>query len=282
MRDGEFVGRAAETSDEAWNAVEAIGKTTKRRTKPHLSSEGLGTCLKARAQTSGEGRRGPRLRESGDVDSALTVAKTLAASYEILYGQHAPTEPRAAVAEWDERRLPIRSGTQRPWGVHAQLMEDFRLKVERTRVIVPDTGGRLGGKHSGEVAIEAARLAKAAGKPVSLLWTRAEEFAWAYFLPAAACEARAGLVGEKIAGWDFTAYNPGTAGIETPYAVLNVHAQYFPRDSPVREGSYSGIGATGNNFAPKVFMDEVAGAAALDPLEFLLANLDDKRLSNVL
>ena len=48
------------------------------------------------------------------------------------------------------------------------------------RVIVPDTGSGYGGKHTGEAAIEAARLARAAGKPVKLVWTREEEFTWAY------------------------------------------------------------------------------------------------------
>ena len=282
VRDGDFVGCAARTSFEARNALEAIGETAKWRTTAHPSVEGLGAYLKGHAQTSGGGRRGPRRRESGDVDAVLKTAKTLKGAYEIPYVQHAPMEPRAAVAEWDGRQLTVWTGTQRPFGVREQLMEAFRLTAEQTRVIVPDTGGGFGGKHTGEVAVEAARLAKAAAKPVSLRWTRAEEFAWAYFRPAAAFEVQAGLDGEKIVAWDFTAYNPGTAGIQTPYAIRNVRTQYYPCDSPLREGSYRGIGATGNNFAREVFMDELAGAAGLDPLDFRLANLGDERLSNVL
>ncbi len=282
VRDGEFVGCAAETSYAARKAIEAIGKSAKWRSAAHPSSERLGAYLKERARTSGGGRRGPRQRESGDVDAALAASRNLAASYEIPYVQHAPMEPRASVAEWDERRLTVWIGTQRPFGVREQLMEAFRLTAQQARVIVPDTGGGFGGKHTGEVAIEAARLAKAAGKPVSLRWTRSEEFAWAYFRPAAAFETRAALDGEKIVAWDFTAYNPGTAGIGTPYAIPNVRTRYFPCDSPLREGSYRGIGATGNNFAREVFMDELADAAGLDPLEFRLANSNDERLSGVL
>ena len=55
-------------------------------------------------------------------------------------------------------------------------------------MIVPDTGSGYGGKHTGEAAIEAARLAKGAGKPVKLVWTREEEFTWAYFRPAGVIE----------------------------------------------------------------------------------------------
>ena len=282
VRDGEFVGFAARTSHEARDAMKACSETARWQSGPHPSSEELGTLLKARAQTSGGGRRGPRRRESGDVTAALARGTNLARSYEIPYVQHAPMEPRAAVAEWDDSRLTVWTGTQRPFGVRDQLAEAFRLRPEAVRVIVPDTGGGFGGKHTGEVAIEAARLAKAAGKPVSLRWTRAEEFVWAYFRPAAAFEVWAALNGTRIVAWDFTAYNPGTAAIETPYAIPHVRTQYFPCDAPLREGSYRGIGATGNNFAREVFMDELAAAAGVDPLEFRLENLADERMKAVL
>ena len=82
-----------------------------------------------------------------------------------------PLEPRAAVAEWKDGKLTVWTGTQRPFGVRGELASAFRIPEERVRVIVPDTGSGYGGKHTGEHAIEAARLAKAAGKPVKLVWT---------------------------------------------------------------------------------------------------------------
>ncbi len=87
-----------------------------------------------------------------------------------------PLEPRAAVAEWKDDRLTVWTGSQRPFGVQEELAEAFAIPKSKVRVIVPDTGSGYGGKHSGECAIEAARLAKAAGKPVKLVWTREEEF----------------------------------------------------------------------------------------------------------
>ncbi len=282
VRDGDFVGCAARTSFEARRAVEAVSKTAKWRTTPHPSSENLGAYLKEHSQTLGGGRRGPRRRERGNVDASLAIARTVNASYEIPYVQHAPLEPRAAVAEWKDGGLTVWTGTQRPFGVREQLRETFRLAPDQVRVIVPDTGGGFGGKHTGEVAIEAARLALAAGRPVSLRWTRSEEFAWAYFRPAAAFELQARIEGEKIVAWDAVTYNAGTAAIEPPYSIPNVRTEYLPCTSPLREGSYRGIGATGNNFAREVFMDELAAGAGLDPLEFRLANLDDDRLSAVL
>lgn len=83
---------------------------------------------------------------------------------------------RAAVAEWTDGKLTVWTGTQRPFGVRSELAEAFHIPEEKIRVIVPDTGSGYGGKHTGECAIEAARLARASGKPVKLVWTREEEF----------------------------------------------------------------------------------------------------------
>jgi isoquinoline 1-oxidoreductase len=102
-------------------------------------------------------------------------------------------EPRAAVAEWADGRLTVWTASQQPFGVRGELARAFRLTDDRVRVIIPDFGGGFGGKHSGECAVEAARLAKAAGAPVRLQWTRAEEFTWAVFRPAAVIDVEASL-----------------------------------------------------------------------------------------
>ena len=95
--------------------------------------------------------------------------------YTIAYIAHVPLEPRAAVAEWEGDKLTVWTGTQRPFGVRSELAQEFRIAEENARVIVPDTGSGYGGKHNGDAALEAARIAKAAGKPVKRNWTREEE-----------------------------------------------------------------------------------------------------------
>ena len=79
-----------------------------------------------------------------------------------------------------------------PFRVRGELASAFGLATDKVRVIVPDTGSGYGGKHTGEAAVEAARIAKAAKKPVKLVWTREEEFTWAYFRPAGVIESKAG------------------------------------------------------------------------------------------
>ncbi len=284
VRDGSFVGCAAATSRQAQQALDAMAQTAEWQTSDHPSSRELFSYLKQHAVREGAGRRGPRSRTKGSVQEGFSAAKRrLTATYQVPYIQHAPMEPRAAVAEWKDGKLTVWTGTQRPNGVQQQLTEAFRLADDKVRVIVPDTGGGFGGKHTGEVAIEAARMAKGAGCPVSLCWTREEEFAWAYFRPAGLFEVRAGMDGRgAIVAWEFTNYNAGTAALESPYNLPNTATQYFPSESPLREGSYRGIAATTNNYVREAFMDELAAEANVDPLEFRLLNLDDSRMEVVL
>jgi nicotinate dehydrogenase subunit B len=175
------------------------------------------------------------------------------------------------------------TGTQRPFGVRRELAEAFRLPEEKVRVIVPDTGSGYGGKHSGETAIEAARLARAAERPVKLVWTREEEFTWAYFRPAGVIEVSSGADAEgRLTAWEFHNWNSGASAIRTPYEVANQKIQFHPARSPLRQGSYRGLAATANHFAREVHMDELARAAKLDPVELRRRNLRDARVRAVL
>src|SRR5204863_5865913 len=140
-------------------------------------------------------------------------ARTFEASYRIPYIAHVPLEPRAAVAEWQDGKLTVWTGTQRPFGVRTELAEAFRMPEDRVRVIIPDMGSGYGGKHTGEQAIEAARLAKGAGKPVKLVYTRAEEFSWGYFRPAGVIDVKATVdPGGRLVSWEFDNFNSGNSG----------------------------------------------------------------------
>jgi isoquinoline 1-oxidoreductase len=202
--------------------------------------------------------------------------------YTVQYIAHAPLEPRAAVAEWDGDKVTVWTGTQRPFGVRDELMQAFHLSPAQVRVIQPDMGSGYGGKHTGEAALEAARLAKAAGKPVKVEWTRREEMTWAYFRPAGLIEIKAGARRDgTLVAWEHHNYNSGPAAIGTPYAVENQLIQFHPTNSPLRQGSYRGLAATANHFARETHMDAMAYAAKMDPLDFRKKNLTDSRLRAV-
>lgn len=275
VNEGGFVACTAPTSYAARAAVAAIA--AKWETEPHPASKELFSVLKQTAKK-------PREQARGDLAAGLAAAtKRLEGMYRVPFIQHAPMEPRAAAAEWVDGKLTVWTGTQNPFGVKQQLQQAFKLPPEKVRVIVPDTGGGFGGKHTGEVAIEAAKLAEQAGKPVSLRWTRAEEFMWAYFRPAGLFEITAGIDDEgRLTAWDYANYNAGTAAMESPYKIANSRTRYFTTDSPLREGSYRGIAATANHFARECFMEELSTEAGLDPVEFRLRNIENPRLRDVL
>lgn len=226
----------------------------------------------------------PRVRSKGSLQEGLAAAhRTVRATYEIAYIQHAPMEPRAAVAEWQDGQLTVWTGTQQPQRVRRDLADAFHLPEDRVRVIVPDTGGGFGGKHTGEVAVEAARLSKAAARPVSLRWTREEEFPWAYFRPAGLIEMQAGLAADgHLLAWDFTNFNSGASALESPYEIPHTHERFCYSEPPLREGSYRALAATANTFARESFMDELATTVKVDAFEYRLTHLRNERLRAVL
>jgi isoquinoline 1-oxidoreductase len=280
VREGSFVGFAAPSSHRAALALQAAASTATWKSTPQpVSNDNLFEHLRARAK-----RADARVEQKGSVEAALGTSDRVAReSYQVAFIQHAPMEPRAAVAEWSGDRLTVWAGCDGPFRAQQALSEALGVPRDRVRVIVPDMGGGFGGKHTANAAIEAARLARAAGRPVSVTWTREEEFTWAYCRPAALVECRGGLDAKGIlVAWEFESINPGGAAVGTPYAVPNVRIASIGSESPLPQGSYRCLGATANNFARESFMDELAAAAKADPLEFRLAHLENARLRAVL
>jgi len=281
VHDGDFVGVAAPTVELASRAVASIAAEWK--SSPQPSRKELFEYLKQNPAASNGFERGGA-HKMGDVAAGLASADTHSEqTYTVAYIAHTPLAPRAAVAEWKDGKLSVWTGTQRPFGVRTELADAFHIPEDHVRVQMPDAGGGYGGKHTGECAIEAARLARAAGRPVKLVWTREEEFTWGYFRPAGVIEAKGGVRRDgTITAWEFHNYNSGSAAIGTPYDIPNQHIEFHATKSPLRQGSYRSLAAAENHFARESFMDELATLAKMDPLEFRLKNLKDERLRAVL
>jgi isoquinoline 1-oxidoreductase len=282
VRDGALIGVVAPTERAVARAAEAVvvdwlplrGQPSSETIYEHLRQTG--------AAGSGTGRGGGA--PAADVARARAgAARVFEASYRIPYIAHVPLEPRAAVAEWADGKVTIWCGSQRPFGVRTEVAQAFHLSEDQVRIIVPDMGSAYGGKHTGECAIEAARLSKAAGRPVKLVYTRAEEFMWGYLRPAGVIDVRAGIdAAGRLTLWEFDNWNSGNSGLQTPYAVTNRRETFHSADSPLRQGSYRGLAATANNYAREMHMDEVARALGVDAVQFRLAHLTDERLRAVL
>ena len=278
VHDGNFVGVTAPTVRLAERAVAALHAEWQSTLQP--SSEELYDYLKKNAE-GGESRGG---HTAGTMEKGLAEANLrLEQTYTVAYIAHVPLEPRAAVAAWRDGKLSVWTGTQRPFGVRGELAQAFRLPEDQVRVQMPDAGAGYGGKHTGEAAVEAARLAQSTPHPVKLVWTREEEFTWAYFRPAGVIEVTGGVETDGlITAWEFHNYNSGSAAIATPYEIPNQRVEFHTTKSPLRQGSYRSLAATANHFARESFMDELANLSKMDPLAFRLKNLKDARLSAVL
>jgi isoquinoline 1-oxidoreductase len=277
VRDGDFLGLAAADQPFAQHIAKTMTTRWKTSAEPQPDNATLFEHFRKHAR---EGRGRP----VGSVAEGFAAAdKTLEQTYTVAYIAHAPLEPRAAIAEWSNDKLTVWTGTQRPFGVRGELAEALHIPASRIRVIVPDTGSGYGGKHSGECAIEAARLALATKKPVKVVWTREEEFTWAYFRPAGVIDVKTGVKNDgKITAWEFHNYNSGSSGIQLKYDIANQNIQFHNTKSPLRQGSYRGLAATANHFAREVHMDELAALVKMDPVEFRLKNMKDERLRAVL
>jgi len=281
VHDRDFVGVAASSPEAASRAASAIRAEWKRQ--PQISNKELFDYLKKNPVEGSGPLESPFRRETGSVEKVSESADhRLQQSYLVNYIAHAPLEPRAALAQWSGDSLTVWTGTQRPFGVRSELAEAFRMPEERVRVLMPDTGSGYGGKHTGETAIEAARLARAAKRPVKIMWTREEEFTWAYFRPAGVIDVSSAVRNDgKMVSWEYHNYNSGAAGIATVYNVENQRIQFHPVRALLRQGSYRALAATANHFARESHMDELAHLVNKDPLEFRLKNLTNDRLRTV-
>jgi isoquinoline 1-oxidoreductase len=277
VKDGDFVGVVAQHSGTADKALKAIKAEWKFSPQPARSE--IFDYIRKHAEKNGNDQG-----SAGNVEKAFTAGEVKTEkSFTVDYIAHVPLEPRAGVAQWANNKLTVWTGTQRPFGVQEDLAEAFGIPKENIRVIQPDTGPGYGGKHTGEAGIEAARLAKGAGKPVKVVWTREEEFTWAYLRPAGVIDVRASATKDgTLTSWEFHNYNSGGSGIETPYEVANKKIQFHRMESPLRQGSYRGLAATANVFARESIMDDLALELKIDPLQFRLKNLKEQRMKNVL
>jgi nicotinate dehydrogenase subunit B len=287
VRDGAFVGVVAPDAAAARQAlgrIEARWQSADWDEPEPVTPAGLEAYLRAHP-AGGEGLRAPFEQDQGDAETALAAGPLRRdATYRAAYIAHAPLEPRSALAAWrSDGGLTVWTGTSTPFRARGELAAALGLPEDAVQVVVPDYGGGFGGKHGSVVALEAARLARAAGTPVHVQWTRQEEFQNAYLRPAAIIDVcgAAGPDGE-LTGWSFTNINSGAIGIVPPYRIPHQRLRFQPAVSPLPVGSYRALAATANSFARECHIDDLASATGTDPVQFRLRHLDDDRLAAVL
>lgn len=212
------------------------------------------------------------------------------ATYQTAYVAHAPMETHTAVAELVDGKLTAWIGTQSPFGARTRIAQTLGMDEKNVRIITPFIGGGFGGKSPIGQGVEAARLAQITGKPVMVVWTRAEEFFFDTFGPAAVVRVTSSMDDQgKITQWSHDVWAAGTRAAAMLYDVPDAKVTpYMGRGTPGADlhpfatGPWRAPGAGTNVFARESHIDIMAAAAKIDPLDFRLRNATDERLKRVL
>jgi nicotinate dehydrogenase subunit B len=284
VEEGDFVAVLHEHPDVAEQGLAKI-KAQFERPKTGVNDRNIFDHLLKSPPRPEIASQGGNLK-TGEKQASTVIAET----YFNSYVSHAPMEPHTAVADFDGKKLTVWASTQIPFRLKDLIAEQLGLSPDRVRVIAPYVGGAFGGKSASRQALEAARLAKHTGKPVQVAWSRAEEFYYDTFRPAAIVKIKSGLNrAGRIAFWDYNVYYAGMRGskqfYEIPHHREMVHGQWrgaAAKHHPFAVGPWRAPGNNTNTYARDLHLNLLASKAGADPLQFRLKHLKDKRMISVL
>ncbi|HEX8991106.1 MAG TPA: molybdopterin cofactor-binding domain-containing protein [Anaerolineales bacterium] len=309
VRRGNFIGVVAEREDQAILAAKQL-KVEWQPAEAYPSMKELYSYIRSQPTED------TRLVEQGEVEKALAGAdRKLHSTYYQPYHAHASIGPSCAVAEVNDDHATIWASTPGPYPLSGALAQLLGLPVEKVHLIYVEGSGSYGQNGADDAAADAAVLAQAVGRPVRVQWTRQEEFAWEPKGPAMVMEVDGGLDGQgNVVAWDYHVFSPShvararfagqlvtaqlISGESAPMSRFSFGAErnaptnytfpvqrvtvHYLRNSPLRASSFRSLGGGENTFANESFVDELAAAAGVDPLEYRLRYLSGSRERDVL
>jgi nicotinate dehydrogenase subunit B len=296
VRIGDFVGIVAEREE---NAIKAAARL-KVEWKPTPTLPDLADIENAlRANPSA-----PRtLTDKGDVDAAISgAAKPMPRTYIWPYQMHASIGPSCAVADYQDGRIRVWSGTQNPHVLQADLALLCERPEAEIEVIRFEAAGCYGRNCADDVSADALLLSRAVGRPVRVQLTREQEHAWEPKGTAQLIDVNGGLNADgSVAGYDYATRYPSngaptlalllTGRVAPEPAVLEMgdrtaippydyeNMRVVAHDMPpiVRASWFRGVSALPNSFAHESWIDECADEAGVDPIDYRLRYLKEQR-----
>ena len=305
VRKGTFVGVVAEREEQAVRAAKAVN--AKWAATPVLpDAADLYASFKSLATTERV------VGATGDAAAALqSASRPVRATYRWPFQLHASIGPSCAVADVRGDGATVYSATQGAHQLVTPIAALLGMSSDKVRVVFTEGSGCYGHNGADDVAADAALLSQAVGRPVRVQWSREDEHAWEPEGPAMLFE-MAGAVGGDgtIAAWTYDAWTPthgarptrdpatlvagtlvagkaaageffsggGERNARTTYSLPNERVTSHPVPSfPIRTSSLRGLGSPQNSFANESFIDELASAAGIDPIELRRRHLSDPR-----
>jgi nicotinate dehydrogenase subunit B len=304
-----FLGVVAPKEWDAIRAAEKL-KVTWSDAKPPFPSQ---AALYEHIRKAPVVKEDPEVK-TGDVDAAFaSAAKVVEATYEWPFQSHAPMSPACGVADVRDGEATIWTGSQKAHYGAEGVAKMMNLPVEKVKAVQMIGPGSYGRNDSGDAVMDAAVLSKAVGKPVRVQGMRYEGHGWDPKAPASVHVSRAAVDKDgKVTAWRFetkafskrdTLNNEGSpehtlAGqfMDLPlkpvmlfghpdetYGFPAIHktsatiAPLLDRASPLRTAHLRDPGGPQTHFAVESFMDELALAINMDPVEFRVRNLKNPR-----
>ncbi|RST52499.1 molybdopterin cofactor-binding domain-containing protein [Variovorax sp. DXTD-1] len=297
----DFVGIVAEREEHAEQALRELRVTWKPWPgMPDLSN--LAQALRDNPSTQ------RLLVDEGDVDGALAAAaQPMHRTYVWPYQMHASIGPSCALADWQPQdgsgtQLRVWAGSQNPHVLRADLARLMGVDDVQVDVVRMEAAGCYGRNGADDVAADAALLARAVGAPVRVQLTREQEHAWEPKGAAQLMEVDGGLMADgRIAAYDFEtsypsngaptlallltrtiepvaqAFEMGDRTARPPYGYDNLRVKVNDMAPIVRASWLRGVSALPSSFAHESYIDELATAAGVDPVQFRLRHLNDPR-----
>ena len=297
-----FVGVVAETPFALEAIVEAIAVAW-RHPKP-VQQKDIDRMIDVDRAIMGPGLEhtlvAGTVRETGEWD--------VDARFDIPFAAHAPMEPRSATVLVKDGRATIWTGTQDAFFVRKFVARVLEMAVEKVEVRSQRSGGGFGGRALVYVEPEAARLARKTGRPVTVQWSRRQEFRNSFSRPPTSQRVRARLTKDgRIADWshaivsgpilfpsaipswtypviDLLADKGVVRSAASPYKAARAYTGYSDIRLPIHTGPWRSLGAAANVFAIEMAVSTLARKAGRDQLAFRLANMapEQTRLARTL
>lgn len=249
---------------------------------------------------------GTRMVRQGDVDATMAkeaATRVFNADYSVAAAVHAPIETRSATADYRDGRLQLWLASQAPHQAKQAAAKAIGIDADDVTLHPVIAGGSFDRNFDNVIAAQIAVIAKEVGRPVQLVWSRAEDFVRDYVRTPALGRLSASLDQDgTLAGMTvrvaaassmrelanrLDGENPADArataagefdslaleGAVPPYAIANLTVDHFPVDLPIMTGPWRSLAHSYNCFFIESFVDELAQKAGIEPLSFRMQML---------